>query len=190
VSVEPVRRRARAGLGRTFQDVRLFESLTVLENVAVYAQSGSTQSLAGALARPIRLRKQDRVAKERARTALAYVDAERLADRVASSLSYAEQKIVSIARLLAMDSRVLLLDEPASGVDEQGRERLLSILEKVSGEDGRTVCLVEHNLDVVRRLADSVVFIAEGAVVAAGDPTTIFESRELAELYLGDRRGR
>jgi ABC-type branched-subunit amino acid transport system ATPase component len=188
VSRLSVAERARLGVGRAFQDVRLFGEMTALDNVAVYAQPSRTASLTGALLRPRRSWKDRGRALSRGREALAYVGASNVAGRPAAELSYAEQKLVSIARLLAMDSRILLLDEPASGVDAEGAERLMSLVERLAS-DGRCICLVEHNLDIVRRLANHVVFLAEGKVMAEGDPTAIFESTELAEIYLGETGG-
>ncbi len=182
-----VARRARLGIGRTFQDVRLFGELTAGENVAVYAQPVASGSLARTLLAPAGRLRERRASIEAARAALDYVGAAGLERRYARDLSYAEQKLVSIARLLAMESQVLLLDEPASGVDDAGRERLMRLVERLAA-DGRTVCLIEHNLDVVRRLAERVVFLAQGTVVADGDPGEILASAELAEIYLGERR--
>jgi ABC-type branched-subunit amino acid transport system ATPase component len=184
-----VARRARLGMGRTFQDVRLFADMSVRDNVAVYGQPEATVSLGRTLLAPHRRWIEGARSVERGREALAYIRASNLEKRICRDLSYAEQKLVSIARLLAMESRLMLLDEPASGVDDVGAERLMSLVERLAA-DGRTICLIEHNLDVVRRLADRVVFLAEGAVVADGEPEKIFNSRELAEIYLGDRRGR
>ena len=184
ISHASVARRARLGIGRTFQDVRLFPDLTVLENAAVYAQEPVAQSLVRTILTPLALRRENAQATARALSALEYVGMAAERRRLARELSYAEQKLVSIARLLAMESDVLLLDEPASGVDETGRAVLTALLRRIA-DSGRAVCLVEHNLDVVRAVADSVVFVAEGRVIAEGSPDEIFASKALADIYFG-----
>ena len=184
ISHTSVARRARLGIGRTFQDVRLFPELTVLENAAVYAQEPVAQSLLRTILTPSTLWRENHRASTHAMQALEYVGMDAAKNRLARDLSYAEQKLVSIARLLAMSSDVLLLDEPASGVDDTGRATLTALLRRIA-DSGRAVCLVEHNLDVVRAVGDSVVFIAEGRVVAEGAPSEIFASRALAEIYFG-----
>lgn len=177
-------RRAQLGIARTFQDVRLFDGMSVAENIEVYAQSSEAVSILKPFVRPLRSRRSDRVARSRAAEIMEQLGISRLARYAVEDLSYAQQKLVAIARLIAGESRVLLLDEPASGLDEAGREHLCSVVRSLSAQ-GLTVCVVEHNLDVVRNLADELVFLADGRVLAKGAPSEIFASSELAEIYFG-----
>jgi ABC-type branched-subunit amino acid transport system ATPase component len=102
----------------------------------------------------------------------------------ADQISYAHRKLVALARLFASRSRLLLLDEPASGLDESEQ---VMIAEAIRGlaTDGLTVCIVEHNMDLVRALADRVYFLAQGKVLADGTPDEVFEASHLAEIYFG-----
>ena len=126
----------------------------------------------------------DREAKARARATLELIGVGHLERQSVDGLSYAEQKLVAIARILAMGATTLLMDEPASGVDEVGRDQLCGAVQRLAAEN-LTVCIIEHNLDVVRRVATRVVFLAEGRILASGAPDEIFESSELAEVYFG-----
>jgi ABC-type branched-subunit amino acid transport system ATPase component len=175
---------ARLGLGRAFQDVRLFADLSVIHNVAVYSQSPSSASLwRTVLLAPTQFA-ADRAAIQASREALARLGIEHLASQRAGGLSFADQKLVSLARLIALGSTLLLLDEPASGLDASGREMVMGSVEQLA-RTGYTVVLVEHNLDVVRRLARHVVFMVQGRIVAQGHPEEIFASADLAEIYFG-----
>jgi branched-chain amino acid transport system permease protein len=176
--------RARLGIGRTFQEIRLFAGISVRENVEVYAQRAGASSVARPFLRPHWTRRESHKAQAFADEALDTLGISRLAALSIDNLSYAEQKLVAIARVLAMGSKVLLLDEPASGVDGVGREQLCSAVEQLRAAD-LAVCVIEHNLDVVRRLGTHLVFLAEGRVLANGTPEEIFESSELADVYFG-----
>jgi ABC-type branched-subunit amino acid transport system ATPase component len=175
---------AHLGVARGFQDVRLFPSMTVLDNVRVYAQSPSTARLAYTVFVPNRSATESRRSRERARELLAYLSISHLEDVYCSRLSFAQQKLVALARLLALEPQVLMLDEPASGLDHHGRDTLTSAIQKVAA-DGQTVCFVEHNTEMVREIADRVVFLAQGQVLADDTPEAVFQRADLAEAYLG-----
>ncbi len=184
ITGRPPHRIARLGIGRTFQDVRLFGQLTVRDNIAVYAQASSTASLPATLLRPRRQRSLDREARATADRVLEYLAIAQLADVTAADLGFAQQKLVAIGRLLALGARTLFLDEPASGLDHAGRETLAATIRQLA-DDGYTVCFVEHNTDMVRELASRVVFLAEGRIIADGAPGAVFEDADLAEVYFG-----
>jgi ABC-type branched-subunit amino acid transport system ATPase component len=175
---------SRLGLGRSFQEVRLFGSLTCAQNCALYAQSGVANSLVGALLRPRASVRSARRADAAAREALAFVGLEASADVRAASLSYAQQKLLSIARLLAMGADTLLLDEPASGLDGHGIAVLGDAIQRLVAE-GRTVMLIEHNLDVVRAACHKILFLDRGTVLAYGTADEVFDRSELASVYFG-----
>jgi branched-chain amino acid transport system permease protein len=174
----------RAGLVRTFQDVRLLSRLTCLENVmlAVPGQPGERLDRLFVPGRAISRADHDVAAQ-----AMQWLDFVGMADQAATpadALSYGQSKLVSLARALATKADVLLLDEPASGVDATWVETMLSMVAAVR-DQGRTVCLVEHNLDVVRELSDHTYFMELGEITASGTLAELTGSARLAEAYFG-----
>jgi branched-chain amino acid transport system permease protein len=184
ITGRPVHAISRMGLGRTFQEVRLFPSLSCLDNCTLYAQHGAANSLWGTLLLPRKAMREGGTARAAARDALAFVGLENVADARAGALSYAEHKLLSIARLLAMGAQTLLLDEPASGLDNRGIEVLINAIHRVV-ENGQTVMLIEHSLDVVKASCQKVLFLDRGSVLAQGPAEEVFARTELAEIYFG-----
>lgn len=177
--------RVREGIARTFQDVRLLPRLTVEDNVAVGVQKQAGESFAQVFFSPRRVRNKERETKAQAREALAFVGVNESTWREpAASLSYGEQKLVSIARLLATEANLLLLDEPTSGLDESSLDQFRAVLARLI-DDGRTVLMVEHNMLLVRELCDQAVFLAMGQVLAVDTPAVLMEKEELREVYFG-----
>jgi branched-chain amino acid transport system permease protein len=175
---------ARKGLVRSYQDVRLFNRLSCLQNVmmAVQHQAGENfATLAFAHRRVVAVEEQTRTA---AMDWLGFVGMADFADVPAGALSYGQTKLVSLARVLATEAEVLLLDEPASGIDTRWVDTILDLIETVR-EQGRTVCVVEHNLHVVGRLADHTYFMELGEITAAGTIAELTNSPRLAEAYFG-----
>jgi branched-chain amino acid transport system ATP-binding protein/branched-chain amino acid transport system permease protein len=179
----PPHRIARAGMVRSFQDVRTFARLTVLENVmmAVAGQHGERMSV---VLSPLPLRPGDRRTRDRALEWLEFVGLAQRADQPAGSLAFGEQKLVALARVLATDAEVLLLDEPASGIDKRWSDHMIEHIARLP-EAGRTVCIVEHNLDVVQRLAHKICFMHEGSVTAEGTMAELSGQERLQEAYFG-----
>jgi branched-chain amino acid transport system permease protein len=173
----PLHRTAQRGLARTFQDVRIFGRLSALENVALAVPAPATGNPATAIAR-------ERGARERARELLGFVGLERHANLPVAAMPYGDQKLVSLARVLATGADVVLLDEPASGIDARWLEKTLELIGQLR-QQGKTVCIVEHNLDVVERLADHVVFLEQGTVTAEGTMTELKSQERLVEAYFG-----
>jgi ABC-type branched-subunit amino acid transport system ATPase component len=168
-------RRARIGLIRTFQDLRLFGAQTVYQNVLVAAEQATPRTFGTG----------DRVdARERTLRILDDLDMLELRDQTCESLPYAQMKFVSLARCLASRPRVLLLDEPASGLDEKTLavfiERIVALKDSLD-----CVIVVEHNLDLVREAADQVAFLHLGQLVAVGSPSEVLGSSAVRTLYLG-----
>ena len=175
---------ARKGLVRSYQDVRLFNRLSCLQNVmmAVQHQAGENfATLAFAHRRVVAVEEQTRTA---AMDWLGFVGMADFADVPAGALSYGQTKLVSLARVLATEAEVLLLDEPASGIDTRWVDTILDLIETVR-EQGRTVCVVEHNLHVVGRLADHTYFMELGEITAAGTIAELTNTPRLAEAYFG-----
>jgi len=170
---------ARRGLARSFQDLRLFARMSVRDNVLAATEPVSWFWQPGG-ARAARERAA-RGAQALERTGLAP-----LARAEAADLAYAERKFLSLARILASGARIWLLDEPASGLDPASRARFTALL-RAAVADGVTICLIEHNLDIVIELADRIVFLDQGRKLAEGDPETILADPHLAAIYFGER---
>ena len=170
----PLHKVTQRGLGRTFQDVRIFGRLSALENVRLAVPSGANGSGPRGRTAP----------RERARELLRFVGLEHQADVPAAALAFGDQKLVSLARVLATGAEVVLLDEPASGIDARWLETTLKLIADLHDE-GKTVCIVEHNLEVVERLADHVVFLEQGHVTAEGTMQELKSQERLVEAYFG-----
>ena len=175
---------SRLGLGRSFQDVRVFPTLTCVENCALYSQRVEEGSLLRTLFLPRATWRHSNHSIQVAREALDYVGLSAMADTAAGGLSYAEQKLLAIARLLSIGSHTFLLDEPASGLDRRGVDTLVEVIRRLSNE-GKTVLLIEHNIDVVQELCQTVLFLDRGKVLAEGTPAEVLAQSDLAELYFG-----
>jgi len=175
---------SRLGLGRSFQDVRVFPTLDCIDNCALYAQTVKETSLVRTMIFPRATRRRSLVARQTARDAVAFVGLEKVANSPAGALSYADQKLLAIARLLAIGANTLLLDEPASGLDRRGVDTLMGVIGRLRDE-GRTILLIEHNLDVVRELCQKILFLDRGKILAEGTAEDVFARSELAELYFG-----
>jgi branched-chain amino acid transport system permease protein len=177
-------RTVRAGLARSFQDVRLFERMTVLDNVRVAIPGQPGERLGPLFLAPGRVARAERTTLERALGYLAFVGLADKADEIAGNLAFGEQKLVALARLLATEADVLLLDEPASGVDHQWVGRILELIRRLA-RSGKTICLVEHNLEAVTAVADHAYFMEAGHIVAEGRPDELMADRRLGEIYFG-----
>lgn len=174
---------ARQGMVRSFQDVRLFQRLSCLANVAMAVQDQSGERIAPLFTPGVAAR-SERQTLEKAMEWLAFVGMQDFADVPAGALSYGQSKLLSLARVLATEAEVLLLDEPASGIDVQWVDTVLGLIESLR-ERGRTICIVEHNLHVVGRLADHSYFMELGRITAEGTIEELTSSERLAEAYFG-----
>lgn len=174
----------RCGIARSFQDVRICERITVLDNVMVAVPDQPGEDLSSLIFRPIHTRRREQQIREQALECLALFGVADKANVKAGELSYGDQKLVAIARLLATDCEVLLLDEPTSGVDPANVEGVMQGVSKLR-DLGRTVCLVEHSVHFVLQLADRAVFLDQGIVIDQGTVQELLNKQELADLYFG-----
>jgi branched-chain amino acid transport system ATP-binding protein len=173
-------RRARLGLGRTFQTSAVFGSLTVTENVAL-----AVQARRGGATRPWRHRR-DRDIAVRADQILADVRLTERAESLAGSLAHGEKRKLEIALLLAGEPRVLLLDEPMAGVSAEEVPALVSVIRGLTADGGRSVLMVEHHMDVVLDVADRVAVLHHGALLACDTPGAVMADAFVQEAYLGE----
>ncbi|BDG59837.1 ABC transporter ATP-binding protein [Caldinitratiruptor microaerophilus] len=174
----------RMGVARTFQNLRLHLQMTVLENVMLTAQRQPGEDMWSLFLRPRMTSRAEAEVRERALEHLDFVGLADRAGELADNLSYAEQKLLSIARILMTEARLLLLDEPASGLDPDSLRTVLPVVRRLV-ERGKTVLLIEHNMDLVKELADEIVFLHQGTVLAQGKPADVMSNAELTAIYFG-----
>ncbi len=174
----------RAGIARTFQNLRLFADLTALDNVAMALPGQFGEAPLGAIFRPLHTARAQARRREEARAILAHVGLAERAGEFVRNLSYGEQKLLTVARVLATGAELLLLDEPASGLAAGALDRVMALLRRLQDE-GKTLLVVEHNTRVVQRIADDVLFLHQGRLLAQGTPERIITDPALAEIYFG-----
>ena len=174
----------RLGMARSFQDVRTFPRLSAAANVMMAVQDQPGEHISNLFLRPRLVRQGERKARQTAMQWLSFVGMESFADYPAGALAFGQQKLVALARILATNAEVVLLDEPASGIDQQWVDVMLGLIEELRAQR-RTVCIVEHNLHVVGRLADHTYFMELGRITAQGTFEELTGERRLAEAYFG-----
>ena len=175
---------AKLGMARSFQDTRLFRRLTALENVAMAVPHQPGENVASLAVRPLRSRRAEEETRARAMGYLELVGMAGAAETVVANLGYGEQKVVAVARLLATEAPVLLLDEPTSGIDPAALDDTITLVLRLKAL-GRTICVVEHSLHVVEKLADHVIFMEDGRVAAEGTIEELTSQERLVEVYFG-----
>jgi ABC-type branched-subunit amino acid transport system ATPase component/ABC-type branched-subunit amino acid transport system permease subunit len=173
------------GIVRTFQNIRLFGKMTVLENVMVGMHVHLREGLLGAALRLPAATTEAEAGRRRAMALLAYVGLDSAAHAKAGSLSFGQQRRLELARALAADPALLLLDEPASGLDKSEIEELVAILKTIRDRLSVTILLIEHNMNFVMGLADTITVLDHGVVIAEGTPTEIQRNERVIEAYLG-----
>jgi branched-chain amino acid transport system ATP-binding protein len=169
------------GIVRTFQNVRIFNRLTVLENITIGLKDIHELGLARSLLWGKKARK---ATLDKVHEIMDYVGLKDVARELAEDVSYAEQKLIILARALATDPALLLLDEPASGLDHESIARMMALLRRFV-EAGKTVLLVEHNMDVVINISDYVIVLDFGKKIAEGVPQEIRRNEKVLHAYLG-----
>lgn len=175
---------AQLGIGRLFQDVRVFDRLTLLENIltAFKGQRGEN-TLVSVFRRGLMRREEERL-RERAEDLLERIGLKERADELAVNLSYGQQKLLSLMRLLAAEMEVLLLDEPTAGLNPQMICKIPALVRKASAE-GKTVIIIEHNMSVVSECVNTVFFMNNGRMIFAGSPAVTLNRPEVKAAYLG-----
>ncbi len=184
ITARPPEAIAAAGLVRTFQLVRLFQNLSVLENIQVGCHLHSKGGVLAALLRTRRTRQAEREIEARARELLDFVGLGGAAESEANALAYGQQRLLEIARSLAARPRLLLLDEPAAGLSADETKRLSAAIRAIARR-GTTVLLIEHDMKLVMNTADHIAVLDFGRKIAEGPPATVRESPAVIAAYLG-----
>ncbi|MGX1500156.1 branched-chain amino acid transport system ATP-binding protein [Labrenzia sp. MBR-25] len=186
VTTEGAHKRAGRKMGRSFQIPRPFPNMTVLENVLTGAQNQAGERLFDVCFRPGAVRRDEKAAQDKAHALLDFLLLSHLEDQPASVLSGGQRKLLELARILMADPEMILLDEPAAGVNPSLLEQIMDRIVALNEEHAKTILIIEHNMDMIAQLCSRVVVMATGKELTQGSPDEVIRDPDVIRAYLGD----
>lgn len=173
------------GLLRTFQIAHEFASLTVRENLMMVPPRQSGENLVDAWLRPGKVREEERLLRERADEVLSFLEITHVADELAGNLSGGQKKLLELGRTMMVDAKIVFLDEVGAGVNRTLLGTIADSILRLQKERGYTFCVIEHDMDLIRKLCDPVIVMAEGRVLVQGTADDVMKNEQVIEAYLG-----
>lgn len=186
ITNKPMYEIARLGMGRTFQNLKLFHSLTVEENLLVGLYQQSKINILRFIVDFGGVNREERAMREKAHEMMRFIGIEQYAGTVVNNLPYGRQKMTELARAMMLNPKFVLLDEPAAGLNPSERAEFIALIQKIY-ESGVTILMIEHNMDVIMTISESITVINFGSKIAEGTPREIQNNPEVIHAYLGDR---
>jgi len=175
------------GIGRTFQNIRLFQSMTSLENVLVGMHSRLKGGVLRAVIKPPSLKREEIAAREKAHDLLEFCGLRGRDDEYARNLAYGDQRRLEVARALGTEPKLLLLDEPTAGMNPQETAEFTAFVSKLREEEGLTVLMIEHDMQVVMEVSEYITVLDHGTKIAEGSPQEVRTNPRVVEAYLGSQ---
>ena len=185
VSYLPPHTITKLGIGRTFRNIRLFSQMSAVENVLVGMHCRMHAGILGAIVRTPKVKREEAESREKARELLRYCGLPRRHDERSGALPYGDQRRLEVARALATDPKLLLLDEPTAGMNPQETAEFTSFVQKVRDEKAVTVLLIEHDMKVIMGVSERITVLEYGGKIAEGTPAEIRSNERVIEAYLG-----
>jgi len=173
------------GLLRTFQIAHEFTNLTVLENLMMVPGNQSGEKLMTALINPKLVKKEEEIVKQKAYEVIDFLNLKHLANELAGNLSGGQKKLLELGRTMMVDAKIVLLDEVGAGVNRTLLKDIGTAIQRLNKEKGYTFCMIEHDMDFIKRMCDPVIVMAEGSVLFEGTPDEVMKNEKVIESYLG-----
>ena len=173
------------GLLRTFQIAHEFTNLTVLENLMMVPGNQSGEKLMTALLKPKLVKKEEEIVKQKAYEVIDFLNLKHLSNELAGNLSGGQKKLLELGRTMMVDAKIVLLDEVGAGVNRTLLKDIGTAIQRLNKEKGYTFCMIEHDMDFIKRMCDPVIVMAEGSVLFEGTPDEVMKNEKVIESYLG-----
>ena len=173
------------GLLRTFQIAHEFTNLTVLENLMMVPGNQSGEKLMTALLNPKLVKKEEEIVKQKAYEVIDFLNLKHLANELAGNLSGGQKKLLELGRTMMVDAKIVLLDEVGAGVNRTLLKDIGTAIQRLNKEKGYTFCMIEHDMDFIKRMCNPVIVMAEGSVLFEGTPEEVMKNEKVIESYLG-----